>query len=131
MSRLRRPLAVWMVMWVMAKGLSVISESQALDYILEGPKSDASNAIATTVSSDFMKMLNLCHSWVDSLLPHVLSKINRVTYGLLTEEEMKRLLQIDPQMPKVLRFLSIFNVGSESSSSTVTEIFERSVCRKR
>ena len=32
-----------------------------------------------------MKVLNLAHNWLDSVLPHVLSKINRVSYGLLDD----------------------------------------------
>ena len=47
-------------------------------------------AIKQSLSDDHMKMLNLSHDWLVSLLPFVLGKINRVGYGLLSVEDMNK-----------------------------------------
>lgn len=41
-----------------------------------------------------LQMLNLTHDWLRSFLPHVLAKIDRVSFGLLTPEDLKRALQV-------------------------------------
>lgn len=41
-----------------------------------------------------MAMLNLCRKWIRALIPHVLSKRNRVDYGLLSNEDAMRLSRI-------------------------------------
>ena len=38
-----------------------------------------------------MALLNLCRKWVRALLPHVISKRNRVDYGLLSDDDTIRL----------------------------------------
>ena len=38
-----------------------------------------------------MALLNLCRKWVRALLPHVISKRNRVDYGLLSDDDAIRL----------------------------------------
>lgn len=40
------------------------------------------------VSSHFLKLLNLGRMWILTFVPHVLSKVNRVSYGLLREGDM-------------------------------------------
>lgn len=40
------------------------------------------------VSDHFLKLLNLGRSWVLTFVPHVLSKVNRVSFGLLRESDM-------------------------------------------
>jgi hypothetical protein len=39
-------------------------------------------------------VLNLSHDWLMRLLPFVLSKINRVSFGLLSAEQRRRALQV-------------------------------------
>ena len=43
-------------------------------------------------NSEMVKLMNLSHDWLQSLLPHVLSKINRVSFGLLSKEDLERQL---------------------------------------
>lgn len=40
------------------------------------------------------QMLNLTHDWLRSFLPHVLTKIDRVSFGLLTPADLKRALEV-------------------------------------
>ncbi|CAH0482965.1 unnamed protein product [Peronospora belbahrii] len=42
--------------------------------------------IETGLSESSIKLLNLARDWLHTILPHVLSKINRVSYGLLRGE---------------------------------------------
>lgn len=39
-------------------------------------------------------MLNLTHDWLRSFLPHVLTKIDRVGFGLLTPADLQRALEV-------------------------------------
>lgn len=39
-----------------------------------------------------MKMLNLSHDWLSSLLPFCLAKIDRVSFGLLTPADLAKAL---------------------------------------
>ena len=42
----------------------------------------------------FLQMLNLTHDWLRSFLPHVLTKIDRVGFGLLTPADLQRALEV-------------------------------------
>lgn len=63
-----------------------------IKYYLECPRpelhTDASlrTDIENGLSESSIKLLNLARDWLRTILPHVLSKINRVSYGLLRGE---------------------------------------------
>ncbi|RHY32657.1 hypothetical protein DYB32_002374 [Aphanomyces invadans] len=46
--------------------------------------------IVDSLSEHGVKLLNLSRDWIRSLLPHCLSKINRVSYGLLRHHHMQQ-----------------------------------------
>jgi len=48
----------------------------------------------------YFKMLNMCHDWLKSFFPHVLTKIDRVTFGIMTEADKERAMEMDPFMPR-------------------------------
>jgi hypothetical protein len=62
------------------------------------------------------RLLNLASSWLRTFLPHVIAKINRVSYGLLSEEEHKRLLKQEPMMPRSRFKLAVPFVGKDVPS---------------
>ena len=66
--------------------------------------------------SENMKLLNLAATWVCTLIPHVLSKINRVTYGILTKEDLE-LVDVDKSPPSRLH-LAVPFVGKDVPSRT-------------
>jgi hypothetical protein len=106
-SRLLNPLTRWVVMWAMAKGITGMTEDQCFGYIISGTTgnggavgADLSIAVSQ-LSPEYVKLLNLCHIWVTSLLPHILSKIHCVSFGLLSPEELTRQTTLNPTMPKV------------------------------
>jgi hypothetical protein len=52
------------------------------------------------VDDEFMKLLNLGRELLQSVLPFILAKVNRVSFGLLTAEEVLRAKTLDPTMPR-------------------------------
>jgi len=60
-----------------------------------------------------MQLLNLSHDWLASYLPHNLSKVNRVSFGILQPEQLAR---ADPRTPKSRRLLAVPFVGKDRPS---------------
>ena len=54
-----------------------------------------------------VKLLNLTADWLDALLPHALSRIDRVHYGLLQPEELERAYARNPSMPRNRALLAV------------------------
>ena len=50
------------------------------------------------LSDEQMQMLNLSADWLTSFLPHVLTRVSRVHYGLLQPEELRRAYADNPQV---------------------------------
>lgn len=69
------------------------------------------------VPHNHMRFLNLASEWIRTYLPHVLQKVNRVSYGLLSMSEYKRLLSADPLMPRSRVKLAIPFAGKDVPSS--------------
>ncbi|CAJ1411091.1 unnamed protein product [Effrenium voratum] len=65
-----------------------------------------------------MKMLNLAHAWLSLLLPHCLAKIDRVSFGIMTSEDLTRALEADPNMPLSRGKLAIPFIGKDVPSPT-------------
>jgi len=59
------------------------------------------------------KLLHLSHDWLTSFMPHVLAKINRVSFGLLTAEDLPR---VDQNMPNSRRLMAVPFVGKDCPS---------------
>mmetsp|Transcript_7246 Transcript_7246/g.21392 ORF Transcript_7246/g.21392 Transcript_7246/m.21392 type:complete len:5155 (-) Transcript_7246:1654-17118(-) len=62
------------------------------------------------------KLLNLCADWLEVYLPHALSKIDRVTFGIMTAEDKTRALEYDPYMPRTRWKLAIPFVSKDVPS---------------
>lgn len=62
------------------------------------------------------KLLNLCADWLSTFLPHSLSKIDRVTFGIMTADDKKRALESDPFMPRTRWKLAIPFVSKDVPS---------------
>merc|ERR1711871_1856247 len=59
------------------------------------------------------KLLNLAQSWVRGLLPHIISKIDRVGYGILREADMA---MVDPKSPPSRQLMAVPFVGKDVPS---------------
>ena len=71
------------------------------------------NILEVGMTTETLKLLNLASDWVQTLLPHVLSKINRVSFGILTPAD---LAVADPRMPYSRRVMAVPFVGKDVPS---------------
>lgn len=76
----------------------------------------ASKVMAKVLSLTHKKLLNLAHDWLCTFLPHVFAKVNRVSFGLLSEIECAALLKDDPRCPPSRLKLAVPFVGKDVPS---------------
>ena len=76
----------------------------------------ATTVIAHVSSSLHKKLLNLCHHWLTTFLPYCLAKVNRVSYGLLTDDDCKNALALDAHVPRSRLNLAVPFVGKDVPS---------------
>jgi hypothetical protein len=88
------------------------------DETNEGPKGNPAvvAAVNAKLTTDYVKMMNLTYEWLSSLIPFVIQKIDRVSYGLLSPDDLERALKIDPRVSKARRFLAVPFVGKDVPS---------------
>ncbi len=69
-------------MWLESNHVAGIAKKDIIKFLLEGAtqryNSDLALRIETTLTSNHKKLLNLSRDWLESFLPHVLQKIDRV-----------------------------------------------------
>uniref|UniRef100_A0A0G4IG68 ubiquitinyl hydrolase 1 n=1 Tax=Chromera velia CCMP2878 TaxID=1169474 RepID=A0A0G4IG68_9ALVE len=68
------------------------------------------------ISDVNIKMVNLMREWLNSLLPHCLQKIHRVSFGVLTPTELRRQLEVNPAMPRSRGVVALPFVGKDAPS---------------
>jgi len=121
-STLRPVMTDWLYMWIETQHLSGISEEHVKMYLNEGANRDHNPQLAqlieTTLSLEHKKMLNLSRDWLISYLPHVLQKIDRVSFGLLNKGDYDRAIKTDPHMPQTRAKLAIPFVGKDVPSKS-------------
>jgi hypothetical protein len=110
--------AHWCLLWLLQVWDAVPSQlslSHLLEYLMEGTAaSEATLApIKAHLPPEATRMLNLASDWTRTLLPHCLSKINRVAYGLLTPTDLAR---IDPRTPASRKLMAVPFVGKDVPS---------------
>ena len=102
-SRLKPLLVQWLVIWFSLQKKSGLSDAQIREFLMRDPGTPLTEEMkrqSQHVEDEFMKTINLGQSLLGSFLPFVLSKINRVSFGLLSAKEIKNFKEIDPTMPK-------------------------------
>lgn len=106
------PLASLLLTWLRRQGLVDLTDAQLLKALLH----DASEtSVQSALADRHVKMLNLGADWLCYLLPHVLRKINRVNYGLLSPLEMAEMEAVGP-VPRSRRFLAVPFLGKDAPS---------------
>jgi hypothetical protein len=78
----------------------------------------AAKVIAHVTSAMHKKLLNLCHNWLSTFLPHCLAKVNRVSFGLLSADDCKAALAADPHVPRSRLKLAVPFVGKDVPSKS-------------
>jgi len=121
-SEMKPTMAEWTHLWLEAQHLSGLTKEHAIKYILEGASSEKNTELAEIVneqlSPSHKKMLNLAHDWLRSFLPHVLQKIDRVTFGLLNAADLEKFIKNTPFMPRSRAKLAIPFVGKDVPSES-------------
>ena len=118
---LRPLLAQWTSIWLRAHGaLRGMSEALVMAYLLCGSgQAEAKVALNRTSDDEAIKMTNLARDWLCSLLPHILTKVNRVTFGLLQPADVTLLEAITgSRLPKSRRLLAVPFIGKDIPSRT-------------
>ena len=111
-------LAQWMLLWLRARKVSKLDDTDVLLYITKGNTvhSTLTNKIKTTLSDDHVKMLNLCYNWLSSFLPFILQKVNRVHFGLLHSFDIKMLVNEGVKIPTSRRLTAVPFVAKDVPS---------------
>jgi hypothetical protein len=70
-----------------------MDDNEVIQFLMAGMHSppEVLKKVKTVLGDDHVKMLNLSHDWLQSYLPFVLQKINRVHYGLLYPADIAQL----------------------------------------
>lgn len=114
-----KPLLVrWQLLYLRSKRLPNIEDKHLLSYMTNGPLKDrqAASAVSVALDDEYMKMLNLSHDLINNFIPHVLSKINRVSFGLLSKSDLKIAEETDPNMSMARRLAAVPFVGKDVPS---------------
>ena len=117
-KELKPLLARWQLLYLRHKRLPTVEDRHLISYMVNGPLKDkqASSAVHVALDDEYMKMLNLSHDLLRNFVPHVLSKINRVTFGLLSKQDLKQALENDPNISLARRLCAIPFVGKDIPS---------------
>lgn len=84
-------MARWQLLFLRNKRLPSVEDKHLLSYMVNGPNKDkaAASAVSVALDDEYMKMLNLSHDLLNNFLPFMLGKINRVSFGLLSKQDLK------------------------------------------
>ncbi|CAK8997192.1 unnamed protein product, partial [Durusdinium trenchii] len=124
-KNLLRPLADWLACWIITrpeagKFRSGVEYNDVCEFLsmdlTDLLKSDVKSKVdeKTKADSKIGKLLTLGREWLFQLVPHVLSKVNRVQYGLLTERELA--LPENQKAPTSRRLLAVPFVAKDKPS---------------
>ena len=76
----------------------------------------AAKVMAHVASPTQKKLLNLSYDWLRTFLPHVLAKVNRVSYGLLSSADCAAAIESAPNVPRSRLKLCVPFVGKDVPS---------------
>ena len=112
-SRLLPLLVKWMLVWLFeGQRFKGMKEKDVTDYLLYNKKSSG----IFSATDEQMKTLNLTRDWLHSFAPHVLSKINRVHFGILSPNELERMKEEETHISRARRLLAIPFVAKDVPS---------------
>jgi hypothetical protein len=78
----------------------------------------AAKVMALVEGSTHKKLLNLCYDWLLTFLPHVLAKVNRVSYGLLSTADCAAAIHATPNVPRSRLKLCVPFIGKDVPSKS-------------
>lgn len=117
-KELKGLMARWQLLYLRNKRLPTVDDNHLISYMVNGPLKDkqAASAVHVALDDEYMKMLNLSHDLLRNFLPHVLSKIDRVGYGLLSKLDLKQALETAPNVSLARRLAAVPFIGKDIPS---------------
>jgi hypothetical protein len=120
-QQMKMPFARWVLLFLKMHHFSGLSDEQTLVYITTRPSKErnpALNALVESLEVDHIKTLNLAYEWINAFLPHVMQKIDRVSFGIMSPDDMRRARDEHPNMPRSRFVTSIPFIGKDLPSSS-------------
>eukprot|EP00516_Mucochytrium_quahogii_P008420 CAMPEP_0203758104 /NCGR_PEP_ID=MMETSP0098-20131031/10854_1 /ASSEMBLY_ACC=CAM_ASM_000208 /TAXON_ID=96639 /ORGANISM=" , Strain NY0313808BC1" /LENGTH=3866 /DNA_ID=CAMNT_0050650355 /DNA_START=244 /DNA_END=11840 /DNA_ORIENTATION=- len=111
-EHLMRPVAHWCVMWIESNAHDLPAHDICVDYLVTEELDQLENF--PKLVGDNMKLLNLGRDWIRVLLPHVLSKIDRVSFGVLSRLDLANIDQ--KRTPMSRKLMAVPFVGKDVPS---------------
>lgn len=117
-TKMKEILAKWLILWLRARKLPELNDDEILEFLLKGNGSNQTlqNKIKQLLGDDHLKMLNLGHDWLNSFLPFVLQKVNRVHFGLLKPEDIQQLEDDGVKIPMSRKLVAVPFVAKDVPS---------------
>merc|ERR1712137_684440 len=108
-------MARWVLLWLLKNfvGDVQVGTETLLQYLQGQQIEQIRDQVEQGLLPESKKLLNLAANWIRSLLPHVLSKINRVSYGILSPADTD---MIDPRTPQSRLLMAVPFVGKDVPS---------------
>ena len=108
----------WLLLWLRARKLPNLTDEEVIEYLMRGVTSSHSilDKVKTRLGDDHVKMLNLGHDWLQSYLPFVLQKVNRVHFGLLQPYDVQQLEDDGVKIPTSRKLTAVPFVAKDVPS---------------
>ncbi|CUG86246.1 Hypothetical protein, putative, partial [Bodo saltans] len=120
-KELKPILAEWSNVFIKAQHFVGLTDAETIVYIQRRPTlKDEPELVdkATKLDEDHIKMLNLTFEWLNCYLPHILQKIDRVSFGIMNNEDMRRAREDHPHMPQSRYVTAIPFIGKDLPSQS-------------
>ena len=117
-SRMKGVLAKWLVLWLRARKLPTLLDDEIVDFLLRGNVCNTAilDKMKKHLLDDHIKMMNLGHDWLNSFLPFVLQKVNRVHFGLLQPKDVQQLEDDGVKIPTSRKLVAVPFVAKDVPS---------------
>lgn len=134
-SQIKPLMARWAMLYLYSKRLpsgTSVTDEYLYQYLLHGSRASAAvvEAVNLELTGEYIQLVNLTHTWILSFLPFVLQKINRVSFGLLSPDDIARIERSaqeyailfgldndkDIRIPESRRYLAVPFVGKDVPS---------------
>ena len=111
-------LTQWLLLWLRARKLPNLNDAEVTEFLMKGVTSSHTiiAKVRTLLGDDHVKMLNLGHDWLQSYLPFVLQKVNRVHFGLLQPSDIQQLEDDGVKIPTSRKLTAVPFVAKDVPS---------------
>lgn len=116
--KMKTILSKWCILWLRARRLPELNDDEILEFLLHGNNSNVNLQLKMKqlLSDDHIKMLNLGYDWLNSYMPFILQKVNRVHFGLLKPEDIQQLEDDGVRIPTSRKLVAVPFVAKDVPS---------------